>query len=121
MDDPPEEGLPAEAHLPIYDPETGRPIRANLDRISGMVEAARRGHAPVLLFCGHGIRRGPLAGAWYLHRHEGIPLDEAYARIRAVRPRIEHVQQWVRDSQPLFGRDPPRDPVGTGGAGRRSP
>jgi len=63
--------------------------------------AARKSGQPVLMFCGHGVRRGPLATAWYLHRSEGIPLEEAYVRIRAVRPKVESVDRWVEDLGPL--------------------
>jgi hypothetical protein len=56
---------------------------------------------PVLVFCGHGIRRGPLAAAWYLHRSEGLTLAEAYTRIRAVRPQIEEAKEWIGDPENL--------------------
>ena len=47
------------------------------------------------MFCGHGVRRSPLAAAWYLHRNENLSLDDAYARIRAVRPKVETAQDWI--------------------------
>jgi len=97
LDEVTEEPLPAEQHLPIYDEKNDQPLRANLDRIAGMVETARAKNEPVLLFCGHGIRRGSLAGAWYLHRHDGLSLDAAYEKVRAVRPKIQHVKDWVGD------------------------
>ena len=43
----------------------------------------------------------PLAAAWYLHRHDGIPLAEAYARIREVRPRVEEAREWIGNWQSL--------------------
>jgi hypothetical protein len=95
LDEAPAEPLPAEAHLPIYDEGKDAPIRANLDRVVRLVESARAKQEPVLLFCGHGIRRGSLAGAWYLHVHDAISLDAAYERVRQVRPKIEHVKEWV--------------------------
>jgi len=95
LDEVPDEKLPAEAHVPIYDDVKDRPIRDNLDRVADLVDAARAKNQPVLLFCGHGIRRGSLAGAWYLHRHDGISLDAAFDRVRAARPKIQHVKDWV--------------------------
>ena len=97
LDEKPKEKLPAEAHVPIYDEKKDQPLRANLEQVVQLVEAARAKDEPVLLFCGHGVRRGSLAGAWYLHRHEGISLDSAYERIRLVRPKIQHVKEWVGD------------------------
>jgi protein-tyrosine phosphatase len=101
LDEAPDPPIPAEVHIPIYDEAKDQPIRANLDRLAGLVAAAHAKNEPVLMFCGHGVRRGPLAGAWYLHKQEGIPLETAYDRIRAVRPKIEAVQQWVGDPSPL--------------------
>lgn len=95
LDEVPKDDLPADAHIPIYDDATDSPIRKNLDTLADRVSAARSRGRPVLLFCGHGVRRGSLAGAWYLHRSEGVPLDRAYARIKAVRPQIQHVREWV--------------------------
>jgi protein-tyrosine phosphatase len=95
LDEKPDEELPADEQLRIYDGEKDEAIRPNLDRLASLVDAARERGEPVLLFCGHGIRRAPLAGAWYLHRHDGVPLAEAYARIRAVRPQIEEAREWM--------------------------
>ncbi len=87
--------MPAEAHHRVYDREQDVPDRAGLEVVVRLAKSARAQGKPVLLFCGHGIRRGPLAGAWYLHRVEGLSLEEAYARIRGVRPKVEHVKEWV--------------------------
>jgi hypothetical protein len=95
LDEDPGEELPADARIPIYDPNEDRPIVSNLDALVQRVESDREHQRPVLLFCGHGIRRAPLAGVWYLHRHEGLSLDEAYARVREVRPKTEHAKEWV--------------------------
>ena len=89
------EGMTRVTHVPVYDEEREEPIRANLDRVADLIASARKYHPPVLVFCGHGVRRSPLAVAWYLHRSEGISLDEAFARIAAVRPRVEHVREWA--------------------------
>jgi Dual specificity phosphatase, catalytic domain len=101
LDEVPAEDLPADSHVPIYDESADAPLRANLDRVVRLVETARKQERPVLLFCGHGVRRSPLAGAWYLHRHEGISLDAAYDRIRSVRPKVEHVDEWVGHPEAL--------------------
>jgi hypothetical protein len=95
LDDAPAEPIPGARHIPIYEEASDRAIRANLDRVATLVTTARAKHEPVVLFCGHGVRRGSLAGAWYLHESEGISLDAAYERIRAVRPQIQHIREWV--------------------------
>lgn len=99
------EGIPKVTHVPIYDEVRKEPIRENLDRVADLIDKARANDQPVLVYCGHGIRRGPLAAAWYLHRYEGLTLDEAFARIAAVRPGIEPVAKWARHWQTLDDPD----------------
>jgi protein-tyrosine phosphatase len=88
--------MPPATHVPIYDVAKRQPIVANLDRLAGQIGAARAKHEPVLVFCGHGVRRSPLAAAWYLHRSEGLTFDESFDRVRAVRPGVEHVKKWAK-------------------------
>jgi protein-tyrosine phosphatase len=106
------EDMPPATHVPIYDDATRRPLVANLDRLATMIAEARARDEPVLVFCGHGVRRAPLAGAWYLHRAHGLSLDDSYARIRAARPGVEHVQEWAEGWAVLDpgagGERPPR-------------
>ena len=94
LDEAPDE-MPSATHIPIYDDAADAPLVANLDRLVDEVRAARRAEEPVLIFCGHGVRRGPLGAAWYLHRAERLPLAEAYARIQAVRPKVETAREWI--------------------------
>lgn len=89
--------LPRATHVPIYDEKTDRARPANLDRVANGITAARAEGELVIVFCGHGVRRSPLAVAWYLHRTEGISLEQAYDRIRAVRPQVESASDWIGD------------------------
>jgi protein-tyrosine phosphatase len=100
LDEAPDD-LPAATHVPIYDEATGRANRRNLDRLASEIAQARARGSPVLVFCGHGVRRSPLAGAWYLHRAEKISLDAAYDRIRAVRPKVEVARSWLGEPSSL--------------------
>jgi protein-tyrosine phosphatase len=100
LDEAPDE-LEGAAHYPIYDPTKGEAIPENLDRLARAMEKAHDGGKPVLVFCGHGIRRGPLGAAWYLHRAEGIPLPEAFDRVAEVRPRIERPREWIESPENL--------------------
>jgi len=94
LDEAPKD-MPPATHVTIYDEAGDAPIVANLDRVASEMNSAHRAHEPVLVFCGHGVRRSPLAAAWYLHRYEKLSLDEAYGRIRAVRPKIETAREWI--------------------------
>lgn len=93
--------LSAARHIPVYDGARDRPNVENLDRLAREVHEARAAGQPVLIFCGHGVRRSPLGAAWYLHRYENLSLEEAYDRIRAVRPQVERAQEWIGDPAEL--------------------
>jgi Dual specificity phosphatase, catalytic domain len=102
LDEAPDD-MPSATHIPIYDEDKDAPIVPNLDRLAEEVHSARRENESVLVFCGHGVRRSPLGVAWYLHRYEKLSLDQAYARIRAVRPKVETASEWIGHPQPLEG------------------
>jgi len=95
------DGMPPATHIPIYDGAKDRPIVRNLDRLTDRMKQAHDRGEPVVVFCGHGVRRSPLAAAWYLHRTEGVALEEAYARVRTVRPGIEVAREWIGDVSEL--------------------
>jgi len=100
LDEAPDD-MPPATHVPIYDETKDAPIVANLDRVAAGMNSARKEKEPVIVFCGHGVRRSPLAAAWYLHRYEKLSLDEAYARIRALRPKVETPKEWIGNWKPL--------------------
>ncbi len=96
-----EDDRTASAHFPVYDAGNDRAIRENLDRVARAIEQARAEGKRVLVFCGHGIRRSPLAVAWYLHLAKGLSLEAAYAQIRSARPAIEEAKEWIGDTSDL--------------------
>ncbi|MGC2289332.1 MAG: dual specificity protein phosphatase family protein [Thermoplasmata archaeon] len=100
LDEAPEE-MPTATHVPVYNEEAGQASTENLDRLAEAMRTARAKGEPVLVFCGHGARRSPLGGAWYLRRTEGLSLNDAYDRIRAVRPKVEHAREWVGNANEL--------------------
>lgn len=88
--------MPKATHIAIYDESKDEPIPSNLDLLAKEIRLARSRDETVLVFCGHGIRRAPLGGAWYLHRTQPLTLDEAFDRVKSSRPGIEHVQKWTK-------------------------
>ncbi|HZY69379.1 MAG TPA: dual specificity protein phosphatase family protein [Thermoplasmata archaeon] len=87
--------MPPATHIPIYNESADRADPKNLDRlVEGMRDAHAKGK-PVLVFCGHGMYRSPLGAAWYLHRTEGLTLEQAYAKLQAVRPKAKPAAGWV--------------------------
>ena len=100
LDEAPEV-MPPATHVPIYNEAADRADLKNLERLVAAIGTARAKGEPVLIFCGHGVRRSPLGAAWFLHRAEGLSLDAAYERIRAVRPQVERAREWVGDVSDL--------------------
>jgi hypothetical protein len=102
LDEAPDD-MPAGTHLPVYIEAGDRPDLDHLNQLAREVRRAHDGGSKVLIYCGHGIRRGPLGAAWYLHRYEDLSLDAAYDRIRSVRPRVEHAREWIGHPESLEG------------------
>lgn len=100
LDEKPE-GMPPGTHIPIYDETSGTALRPNLDRLAREIGRARAAGRPVIVFCGHGVRRSPLAAAWYLHRSEELPLGAAFERVRAIRPQAEPPSSWMGNAASL--------------------
>jgi protein-tyrosine phosphatase len=93
--------MPPATHVQIYDGTSDQADSKSLDRLAEAIRGVQAKGEPVLVFCGHGIRRSPLAGAWYLRRTQGLTLDEAFDRVRAVRPKVEHAREWVGNAVEL--------------------
>lgn len=85
------EKLPAgtsEHHLPFLVPDDEGALRADtarLDEIATIIETALCADRKVLVFCGAGMERSPLAVTWYLHRYKNMPLDKAWELVKSKR------------------------------------
>jgi protein-tyrosine phosphatase len=100
LDQPPDD-LPTVTHVRIYEKKSDAPIVENLDRLADAVHDAQGHGEKVLLFCAYGVRRGPLAAAWYLHKYEGLSVDEAFDKIGKVRPEVERPKEWIGNAEAL--------------------
>lgn len=100
LDEAPED-MPPATHVAIFSETDRRAKPDRLDRLAkGMCDARAKGES-VLVFCGHGIRRSALGGAWYLRRTQGLSLDQAYDQVRSVRPKVQHARDWVDNAREL--------------------
>lgn len=68
----------------------------SLEITAEIIDGALGGGRAVLVHCGAGSERAPLAVAWYLHRRRGITLDEAYALLKSRRPIVQDRRFWLR-------------------------
>jgi len=87
--------MPPATHVQIYDEATDRADPKSLDRLASAMSAARAKGEPVLVFCHKGLYRSPLGAAWFLHRSEGLPLDQAFERVQEARPKAKSASNWV--------------------------
>ena len=64
-----------------------------------------KGYKPnkVVVHCAMGIERSPLTVVWYLHKYEGLTLDEAYALVRKARPVAVERRYWIEDYEDTEG------------------
>src|SRR5579884_2643613 len=49
----------------------------------------------VLLHCGAGIERSPLACVWFLHTKRNMDFDEAYEFVKEKRPIVADRRTWL--------------------------
>lgn len=50
---------------------------------------------PVLIHCGAGIERAPLAAVWYLHHWENMTVNAAYDLVCEKRPQVQRRKHWL--------------------------
>lgn len=53
---------------------------------------------PVLVYCAFGMERSPLTIAWYLMRHKGYTIDEAYRLLKGRRPMVQDRRHWLPEN-----------------------
>lgn len=93
LEDRPIEEPTKAVHVPILD-DNGKAVIKQLDIVSDII-AAHIQHGPVVIHCGAGIERSPLAVVWYLHRERGLSFAEAYAFVMAKRSVVQDRMGWL--------------------------
>ncbi len=88
-------------HIPIVDTNgtTGSDdvhvLFVQLEALVTVVDAAMARGEKVLISCGQGMERSPLAVVWYLFRWKGMSVEEAYRLIREKRPQVIEHLEWL--------------------------
>lgn len=67
-----------------------------LDSAAINIAAALVSHKRVLVHCGGGIERSPLAVAWFLVTQWGYTMDDAYRLIASKRPQVQRRDYWIK-------------------------
>lgn len=68
----------------------------SLEITAEIIDNALNGGRPVLVHCGAGSERAPLAVAWYLYRRRAMTLDDAYELLRSRRPIVQDRRFWLQ-------------------------
>ncbi len=50
----------------------------------------------VVVHCAMGMERSPLTVVWYLHKYHQISIDDAYEKVRAIRPIVLDRRDWIQ-------------------------
>jgi hypothetical protein len=69
----------------------------SLEITADAIEHALNDGRSVLVHCGGGSERAPLAVAWFLHRRRGLRLDQAYELLKSKRPIVKDRRSWLRN------------------------
>lgn len=68
----------------------------SLEITAEIIDRALAGGRAVLVHCGAGSERAPLAVAWFLYRQRAMTLDEAYDLLKSRRPIVQDRRFWLR-------------------------
>jgi protein-tyrosine phosphatase len=66
-----------------------------LDDFADLVDKLLAEGRKVLVHCGMGVERSPLAVVWYLHRKKGMSIAEAYKYVMARRSVVADRTVWL--------------------------
>lgn len=109
-----EPGIPPQAHrisTTIYDGATSSNVHAipeKMDEAADWIETRLREGFRVLVHCAYGVERSPLTVVWYLMRHQGMNLSEAYKVVLERRPEAQYRGTWLPIDIRLSGALPER-------------
>ena len=89
-------------HIPIVDtnghannPDEVHVLFAQLEVLVTLVDGALARSERVMVSCGQGLERSPLAVVWYLFRRKGMSVEEAYWLVRERRPQVVERMEWL--------------------------
>lgn len=78
-----------------------------LDEALNFMERAIGGGGKIIVICGGGVERSPTTVLAYLHRKEGLSIEEAYRILKSKRPVCDINLAWLDG----WLDSPPREPI----------
>lgn len=83
-------------HIPLLRQEVGnRAGRKSLDAIADEIELALAAGDNVLVHCWEGVERGPLSVVYFLVTRRGYTFEEAYDKLKDLRPGVADRRAWL--------------------------
>lgn len=82
--------------------------RKAMDQAADWIHGHRQGGTHVLVHCAYGVERSPLTVVWYLMRHEGMNLRDAYNLVLVKHKDADYRGTWLQYSIRETGELPPR-------------
>ena len=89
-------------HIPIVDTsrqvtnsDDAHALFVQLEALVTVIDAAMARGEKVLVSCGQGMERSPLAVVWYLFRRKGMTVEEAYNLVEEKRPQVIEHLEWL--------------------------
>ena len=89
--------IKSEAHIHMdVDPGSGT-VKRTLDKLARTINETMNADSEtkVVVHCAMGMERSPLTVIWYLHKYQGMTLDEAYAITREKRESTIDRRNWI--------------------------
>lgn len=82
-------------NIPILAQDEDRASHRALESVAYAIDRGLQGDAKVLVSCGQGIERSPLAIVWFLYRYRGYSISNAYALVVEKRPQVQRREHWI--------------------------
>ena len=70
-------------------------LPVQLDAVAHVIQNHVDAKEKLLLHCGAGMERSPLALTWYLHTRMGLTLEDAFKLVKEKRPQAENRLEWI--------------------------
>jgi len=76
-----------------------RALPVQLDAVAHVIQNHVDAKQKLLVSCGAGMERSPLAVTWYVHTRLGLSLEDAFKLVKTKRPQAQNRLEWLNDEK----------------------
>lgn len=76
-----------------------RALKVQLDAVAHIIQNHIDAKEKLLVSCGAGMERSPLAVTWYIHTRLGLTLEDAFELVKAKRPQAQNRLEWLNSEK----------------------